>query len=297
MVLEIKNMQEIDYMHHEFLTALDIMENKLPRPVLGKPYELPKMGPGIYNLDESFSFEKKKCTKHQVASDEIFVFRDEASRAFQDEVKRFWESEDKFKQMGFLHKRGIILSGPPGSGKTSMLKQEMKRLVEQGQMIFLSKSPWRLQSALHEFRKLEAKRPVTVIIEDIDEVCNGYGEYQFLELLDGSEAINNVLFIATTNNMEKLSEKLRRPGRFDRKIEIPNPNAELRRVYLEKKFGNRINKNKINDIVSLTEGLSFGHLREIVVSHCGYGVQLNETVDRLRKDILTETKSPATPLF
>lgn len=287
-------MQEIDYMHEEFVTAMEIMKNRLPRPVLGKPFEMPKMGPGVYNLDEEFSFDKK-CQKHSVASDETFVFRDEASKLFQEEVTRFWTSGDKFKKMGFLHKRGIILQGPPGSGKTSLLKQEMHKLVESGQVIFLSKSPWRLQSALHGFRKQEPNRPVTVIIEDIDEVCHGYGEYQFLELLDGSEAVNNVLFIATTNNIEKLSEKLRRPGRFDRKIEIPNPNAELRELYLKKKFGNKISKGQIDSIVSLTEGLSFGHLREIVVSHCGYGVQLNETVDRLRKDILIETKQ--LPIF
>ena len=42
--------------------------------------------------------------------------------------------------------------------------------------------------------------------------------------------------------------------------------------------------------VSLTEGLSFAHLREIVISHCGYGANLTETVNRLKKDILTENK-------
>jgi ATP-dependent 26S proteasome regulatory subunit len=102
-----------------------------------------------------------------------------------------------------------------------------------------------------------------------------------------------VLFIATTNNIEKLSEKLKRPGRFDRKIEIPLPDRQLRQQYLEKKFNNKISSEQINRIVQLSEGLSFGHLREIVVSHCGYGVDLTETVNRLKKDMLNESATSA----
>lgn len=282
-------MDTIDRLNEEARDAFEIMKQRLPRAIHGMAYDdgRGKIQPGIYNLDESFDWEKKAST-HNIAADELFVFRDEPSKAFREEVEKFWSSGNKFKQMGFLHKRGIIINGSPGSGKSSMLKQEMKKLVEQGQMVFLSKSPWRLQTALHEFRKKEPNRPVTVIIEDIDEICRGYGEYQFLELLDGSEAVDHVLFVATTNNIEKLSEKLKRPGRFDRKIEFPNPSSEIRATYLQKKFGSKITSEQIGRIVSLSEGLSFGHLREIVVSHVGYGVSLNETVERLRKDILTE---------
>lgn len=273
----------------EGLAALEIMrENVIHRPLFGKPFEFEtRIMAGIYNLDENYDLAKSKT--HKVVSDEIFLFRDAASKQFAEEVNLFWNSGDKFKKMGFLHKRGLLIVGPPGSGKSSLLKQEMKKLVEQGQVVFMSKSPWRLQSALASFRKKEPTRPLTVVIEDIDEVCSSYGEYQFLELLDGSESVNNVLFVATTNNMERLSEKLKRPGRFDRKIEIPNPDANLRRAYMEKKFGNKMNKQQIDNVVSLSEGLSFGHLREIVVSHCGYGANLNETIARLKGDMLNES--------
>jgi len=274
----------------EYLIAQQIIREKISRPILGKPYEN-KMISGIYNLDESFDLEKPNS--YNIQSDEIFIFRDKIAEVFREEIDSFWRNGNKFKQMGFLYKRGIILSGPPASGKTSLLKQEIKNLAESGQIIFLSKSPWRLQSALHSFRKKEPTRPITVVIEDIDEVCRSYGEYQFLELLDGSETVNNILFIATTNNMEEISEKLKRPGRFDRKIEIPLPDSFLRKQYIEKKFGNKISSCQIERIVQLSEGLSFGHLKEIVVSHYGYGVDLMETVNRLKSDILNESANSA----
>ena len=283
----------------EDFAAQEIMKMKIPRPRLGEAFNA-RMPGGVYNLDEDFQLGDFIPTSNtlQQTSDDIYVFRDEGSRQLREEIERFWQPGTalQLEKVGLNHRRGIILFGKPGSGKSSLIKVEMKKLAEEkNHVIFLSKSPWYLQRMLHQFRGKEPNRPVTVVIEDIDEVCGGFGEYQFLELLDGPESINHVLYIATTNNLERLSEKLRRPGRFDRKIPIPNPASDLRRVYLEKKFGSKLPKNKIEEIVKVTEGLSFGHLREIVVSHCGYNQPLHETIDRVRKDVLLETQSSNGP--
>lgn len=273
----------------------EIMKLRIPCPRLGQSFNA-RMAGGVYNLDEDFQLGDFIPTSNtmKVVSDDIYIFRDSGSQALRTEIDMFWHptTANHLKSAGLLHKRGIILYGEPGSGKSSLIKTEMKKLSEEkDHVVFLSKSPWFLQRMLHQFRQKEPNRPVTVVIEDIDEVCRGFGEYQFLELFDGSESINHVMYIATTNNLERLSEKLRRPGRFDRKINIPNPAYDLRKVYLEKKFGNKIPKYKIEEISKSTEGLSFGHLREIVTSHCGYKLPLHETIERVRKDVLLEKNS------
>lgn len=273
-----------------------IQKQRLPRPVMGQSYQV-RMLPGIYDLDEDFSLGDyiPNSKSLEMNSDEIYVFRDENSKTLQEEIYRFWKSGSIMESNGLLHKRGIIIDGPPASGKSSLIKQEMKKLSEQNkQIIFYSRSPYQLQRVLRDFREKEPNRPVTVVMEDIDEIASGWGMHGLLELLDGANAINHVLYIATTNNIASMPEKLKRPGRFDRKIHVPNPNAQLRQEYIQRKFGSFLNETQVRNIVEQTDGLSFGHLREIVVSHKGYKVPLAECIKRLKSEVLIERSGEST---
>jgi SpoVK/Ycf46/Vps4 family AAA+-type ATPase len=265
----------------------EIMRQKLPRPTHGKAYEIP-MGitPGIYDLDEGFDVSKTESKRLGLHSDEVFVFRDKGSQELREEIKRFWMSGKQFQEAGLLHKRGIMLYGEPGSGKTTMIRQEMKELAKT-QIVFFSKSPYQLQRILAEVRAVDKKTPVTVVMEDIDELANGWGLHGLLEMLDGANAQDRVLYIGTTNNLTEMPEKLKRPGRFDRKINIPNPDKSLRMEYIQKKFP-KLNEQQMKSLADLTEDLSFGHLREIVVSHLGYKIPLKDAVARVREDVKLE---------
>ena len=272
-----------------------IMKQTLPRPQYGRPYNPGQktLSCGIYDLDEGFDVEESKSSRSKLSlhSDEVFVFRDAGSHELREEIKRFWRSKKQFQEAGLLHKRGIILQGPPGSGKSTMIRQEMKALAE-NQIVFFSKSPYTLQRVLAIVRATDAERPVTVVMEDIDELANGWGIHGLLEMLDGANAQNHILYIATTNDLDKMPEKLKRPGRFDRKIHIPNPDKSLRLEYIQRKFP-KLNESQMRVLAEKTEGLSFGHLREIVVSHLGYRVPIAEAVARVREDLKLERTQSA----
>lgn len=274
----------------------EIMKYKIPRPTHGKPYVIPTgITPGIYDLDDGFKVSETESKKLGLNSDEVFVFRDRGSQELREEIKKFWMSAKQFKEAGLLHKRGILLHGNPGSGKTTMIRQEMKQLASK-QIVFFSKSPYQLQRTLAEVRASDKDTPITVVMEDIDELANGWGMHGLLEMLDGANAQDKILYIGTTNNIEQMPEKLKRPGRFDRKINIPNPDRSLRLEYIQKKFP-KLQPQQMQQMAEQTDDLSFGHLREIVVSHLGYNVPLREAIARIREDIKLERSANNSPKY
>ena len=269
-----------------------ILETYIPRPVLGHRFSM-QIKPGIYILRSPLQVEDFPRPMDSVLeSDEVYVFRGEAIEDLRREVKDFWSLSESFSQNGFLHKRGLLVVGPPGSGKTTLLRQEARNLVEAGHIVFFSKSPWVLSESIENLRRMEKSRPITVVIEDIDEVARGYGLHDLLEMLDGAESTNRVMFIGTSNNPESLPAKLKRAGRFDRRIEIQNPMLEMREEYLSKKFDQL--PIDCHSYAEKTEGFSFGDLRELVISTVAYKTDLDETIGRIRSE-KTETKDESAP--
>ena len=87
-----------------------------------------------------------------------------------------------------------------------------------------------------------------------------------LSLLDGETQINNVLNLATTNYPELLDKRIvSRPRRFDRRIKIGMPSADVRLQYFTHKVGKKVSKEEITKWVDATEGFSFAALTELVV--------------------------------
>ena len=117
-------------------------------------------------------------------------------------------------------------------------------------------------------RKIEPERPILCIIEDLDGVINVHGEEIFLNFLDGLNSISNIVYVATTNNLNNIPDRIKnRPSRFDRKYEVKKPTDEDRSVY----FNHMIleEDKKIYDIAKLvkdTKGLSMAHLKELFIS-------------------------------
>lgn len=277
--------------NEEVLQSERIMDVYVPRPQLGMPFKM-KIRPGCYKLEEALREENiPNPERLHIESDEILVFRNDKSRKIRKEIKEFLKMKDIMENNGYLHKRGIILYGPPASGKTVFIKTEINRMVDEGHTIFLGRSPWTISRSLQTFRKMEPERTVIVVMEDIDETIRSYGEQEILEMMDGLETVNNVLFIATTNDMEALSPKMKRCGRFDRKIEIPYPEFTTRLEYLQKKLSKKMMYESIKKVAHDTENMGFGHLKEITVSVLGYGINAFEATQRVRKDILIEQKS------
>lgn len=218
----------------------------------------------------------------KLVTDNLLRLPDSKSEAVIQEVERFWTLKDKFRKYGFAHKRGFLLWGPPGSGKTSTVAMIIADMVTAGGIVLLADHPGFLAKALMQFRAIESERPLVVIWEDIDTVIANFGESSVLSILDGEAQVENVVFIATTNYPERLDGRvINRPSRFDKIVKIGMPNAEARKMFLMSKI-ETTEKDGI-DLVKATEGLSIAHLKELVISTYCQETPVNEVLDRLQK--------------
>lgn len=237
---------------------------------------------GIYKIEQNDSgiyFEK-----HNLNTDELLIFEDDRYARVLNEVERFWELRDSFDKMGFTHKRGILLFGTPGTGKSCLTKLVMESMVKRGDIIFIARDSGILCEGLKQFREVEPTRKALVVLEDIDKICE-YGEHDILQLFDGDSQIDGILYLSTTNYVEKLPERILRTGRFDSKIEIGNPPLEGRIAYFEQKLGKHESKETIQNLAEKTEGFSFGELREFVVSAFCYKNDIDATINKIKKGL------------
>lgn len=225
--------------------------------------------------------------KKNVVLDDLLNLPDSKAQYVIDTIGDFWKREKAFRDYGFLWKRGMILYGPPGSGKTSTVQQLSKQVIDLGGLSIYCLNPTICADALRVLRRIEPKRPIVVILEDIDAIIESYGEHDLLALLDGELQIDNVVFIATTNYPEDLDSRFtQRPSRFDELILIDMPNEKAREVYIRAKnprLSDPKAKKELAKWVKLSKDFPISAIKEMVVGVECLGRSLEDTVDRLMK--------------
>lgn len=231
-------------------------------------------------------------TGKSVKIDEILSFKDGLTQSFMKEVNEFWGKEKLFKDNGFLHRRGYLLYGSQGTGKSSIVWKVAQDVIKRDGVVFVCQNPEFFAKALTVFRQVEPDRPVVCVFEDIDAIIAKYGESEILQLLDGDNQIDRVINIATTNYPELLDKRIvSRPRRFDRLYKILAPSDDIRIQFLKKKLPKTAN---VKQWIDKTKGLSFAALTESLISVLCLGNSLDETVATL-KDI--ESKEPKSSDF
>lgn len=233
---------------------------------------------GIYRIVEMQ--QQYVFLPHTFPTDALIRFPDSKSDEVIAEIKRFWGLREKFDAFGFTHKRGVLLYGPPGTGKTSTLVQIMENHVADDGLVILGDThPSVLTDMLVNLREVEPDRKLLVVMEDV-EVIARFGSV-FTALLDGEKSIGGVVFLATTNYIDQLEERVKaRPSRFDQVIEIGPPPRVARELYLKSR---NIPADQLEAWLDLTDGFSFAHLKELIVSVAVFGAPLKEQAERLAK--------------
>lgn len=219
-----------------------------------------------------------------VVTDDLLRLPDSKSDQVIAEIERFWTLKERFILLGYNHKRGFLLWGPQGSGKTSTVNVVMKQTVEDGGIVFVmgSMQPDIMAMMLARFRQAEPDRHAVVVIEDIDTLIQRYGESEVLAILDGEKSISNVVYIATTNYPERLEPRVvNRPSRFDQVVKIGMPTPEARYTYLKSRKLT-LTEKELDKWVEQTEDLSIAHIKELIISVMLYDKTLEESVLRLR---------------
>ena len=221
---------------------------------------------------------------HQITveTDNLLELPDEDSSAIVAEFEKFWTLESEFRKRGFLMKRGFLLWGPPGSGKTSTVHLLVKKLIaNSGGIIIVVENPHDAAQCLQMARQIEPKRPMIAIMEDLDALIERFGENQFLALLDGEAQVDNIVFVASTNYPERLDRRfVDRPSRFDTVRYIGMPSAAARRVYLQTKEPS-LKGEELDAWVKSSEGFSIAHLKEMIIAVRCFGQPLAEVTERL----------------
>ncbi|MBY8829199.1 CDC48 family AAA ATPase [Hephaestia mangrovi] len=152
-----------------------------------------------------------------------------------------------FQRLGVDPPKGVLLHGPPGTGKTRLARAVANESAAQ---FYLINGPEIMGSAYGEseqrlrqvFEEASKNAPSIVFIDEIDSIAPKRGQVsgeaekrlvaQLLTLMDGLEARANLVVIAATNRPEAIDEALRRPGRFDREIIVGVPDERGRREIL-----------------------------------------------------------------
>lgn len=245
---------------------------------------VPRLPAGVYEL--AFSLEGMWLNPKEVAVDKLIELEGSPSTEVMREIERFRKLKEKFRRLGVLHKRGFLLHGPPGTGKSSTVNLVSARVVEEDGLVVIMgprANPAALSSMLSAVRKVEPDRFITVVMEDFDNVIENYGEADVLSMLDGQDSINGIVFLATTNYLEKLPARIiDRPSRFDRVIEVGPPSADSRVRYLER-FSEFLGADGVRTIAEHTGGISLAHIKEVLISHVCFEVPIEEAARRVRR--------------
>jgi GTPase SAR1 family protein len=268
----------------------------IPTPPIVKRAAIP---PGSYTIAWDYQNGNPIFTKRPVKLDELLMLPDPVFKSILSDIQYFWDNKKRFEEYKFVYKRGILLYGPPGSGKTSLIALLSNDIISRGGVIINITEAQDLKiyndSVGKIFRNIQPDTPVLTIMEDLDGLVGSKEiETLLLNTLDGVRQLTNVVYLACTNYPENLEARiLNRPSRFDKRYFISLPSSEVRKFYLERKIHPEdLKKLDLDDIVKQTEGLSMAHLGEFVKSTCIFGKTVEESLASLKKmgEYLSSTK-------
>lgn len=224
--------------------------------------------------------------------------------SIRQETIGFFSCEEVYKRHAVAWKRGVLLLGPPGNGKTHAIKGVVREAAKPCLYVrHLEAERGTLHRSIESvFARARHMAPCILIFEDLDSMVTPKTRSAFLNELDGFASNNGVLVLATANFPEKLDPAiLERPSRFDRKITFELPALQERLTFLRLeaskwKESERPNDTDLQRISEVTEGFSFAYLKELCLSAVfewlrtgsSLGSCLDQQVQALRKQMKSE---------
>lgn len=240
-----------------------------------------------------------------VNRDEVILEAGVKKDIFRSIDEFFREDGVFFKDYGVPYKRGILLYGAPGNGKTTLVKSITGST--EAPVVYWQITEFTNSYTVQEvFATVSRLAPAILVIEDIDSMPE-FTRSVFLNTLDGTQSREGLFIIGTTNYPERIDPALiNRAGRFDRAFEIPSPDMKLRKEYLKKLDVKSIfTPEQLEDMSRLSKGLSISQLNELYMSaalnwhyegETKYGERIQELQKQSRRSAKNDWEDSESPI-
>ena len=246
----------------------------------------------------------------QSASFDDLILAEDLRATIRGDFQQFLKSEDRYQRLGMAWRRGALLIGPPGNGKTHCVRALVKELgVACLYVQSLKHNYYTVEQAWNEvFRRARGLRPCVLVLEDLDTLVGNEERSFFLNQLDGFERNHGLIVLATTNYPERIDPAIiDRPSRFDRKYHFNLPTIHERLQYLtswQERLATETGWTAaVEAVAEATDGFSFAFLKEVVISavmkwmespQSAFSAVVTDQADVLRRQ-MTSTEHDSTP--
>lgn len=228
---------------------------------------------------------------------ESVVLDPSVARLVRDDFESFFGRERWFRDHGLPFRRGYLFYGPPGNGKTTVIKVMASHPAVTPLTLDFCHDCLNNESLSGFFEMASQNAPSLVIFEDLDRAFIDDGDREkrpritlqhFLNCLDGVGTQDGLIVVATANDPSMLDAAiLKRPGRFDRVVGFRPPTRDLCAGYLHRLSRGVFDPASLESISSDAEGLSFAQLREgyILAGQLAYESRSEVRIEHLRSSL------------
>ncbi len=226
---------------------------------------------GLYNIgynDQGIYAQRLKAKNRNLLS-----FPDSITTDIIEETKQFLTLRDEYKRRKESHKRGFLIYGVPGTGKTAISALLTQYYLENNGIVI----NW--NSLVPDFVPLLKNRNVLILADELDQHMRGGDLHALLTFLDGVVQVENTVIVGMTNYIDRIPAAVQRPSRFDQIIEMGMPTFEQRLMYIEAKAESpqAVRVQMAQD----SEGLSIADIKELILAYELYGHPYQTTLKRL----------------
>ncbi len=226
---------------------------------------------GVYTI--GYIGDRLALKKRELVAEKLLKLPYEVFNEVIKDIEDFKKAEERYTQFGVTYRRGILLFGHPGGGKSCLIELLCLDFIKNGAIIVYLTEPdaiYSYEPMMTMIRDIEPNRQIIVVMEDLNNFTNYSNSVmsKLLNILDGYMKINNIVYLATTNYLDQLPPALiNRPSRFNRKFEIGFPDEKVRKFYFESKLKPvGVPASDIERMVEITKGFTFDLMKELIIS-------------------------------
>lgn len=211
---------------------------------------------GTYQM--GFDSQRLFCIKPFTCNSDTYLsLHDNVMENITDNLTLFLRQKSQYNAMHLLYKRGFLLYGPPGNGKTMLINHIVQSHSHHAYIFYInSRSIW---ENLIPLRSLFKDHLVFFILEELTHQTNSGYLDEFLSFLDGPYSWSNAVVFATTNYPEQIPHNIiARPSRFDMVVKIDNPSTPVIKHFIRHFLG-----DCPSSILELAQHQSLAFIKEI----------------------------------